>query len=233
MKDVGDLARQFVNAQQLIGRKGLIPPGENDTPELKAAWRKGLGVPDAPDGYKIARPENMPAELWRDDQAAAWAKVAHEVGLTPAQERAIRGWQATQVTQRAQALGDEGKRLEAELRHEWGGDYDGQMALADRAIQQMGFGQHVLQQLRMAGVAADALRGFAKVGAMLGEDDLIGSGGGARGQMTGAEIDREISALRSDPAYMSRSDRKAHEAAVNRMRQLQEMKHPLSERGVR
>lgn len=233
VKDVSDLARQFVNAQSLIGRKGLIPPKDGDAPELQAAWRKGLGVPDDPAGYKIERPAELPEQLWQADQAQAWGKLAHEVGLTPAQERKIREWQLGQVSGRVQELNQTGQKLEAELRHEWGGDYDGQMQLADRAIKEMGFGADVLQQLRMAGVAADALRGFAKIGAMLGEDQLIGAGAGSRGAMSMAELDREIAAVRSDPAYMSRADRRAHEAAVNRMQQLQEMKHTLAARGVR
>jgi hypothetical protein len=233
VKDVNDLARQFVNAQQLIGRKGLIPPKETDAPELQAAWRKGLGVPDDPGGYKIERPKELPEPLWQADQAQAWGKLAHEVGLTPAQEKKIRDWQLGQVSGRVQQLNQTGQKLEAELRHEWGGDYDGQMQLADRAIKEMGFGAEVLQQLRLAGVAADALRGFAKIGALMGEDQLIGGNAGSRGAMSMADIEREIGTLRRDPNYMSRTDRRAHEAAVARMQQLQQMKHTLAERGVR
>lgn len=233
VKDVSDLARQFVNAQSLIGRKGLIPPKEGDAPELQAAWRKGLGVPDDPAGYKIERPAELPEQMWQADQAQAWGQLAHKVGLTPAQERAIRDWQLGQVAGRVQSMNQSGQKLEAELRHEWGGDYDGQMKLADRAIQEMGFGAEVLQHLRMAGVAADALRGFAKIGALLGEDQLIGAGAGSRGAMSITEIDREITTLRTDPNYMSRQNRRAHEAAVARMQQLQEMKHTLQQRTVR
>lgn len=233
VKDVSDLARQFVNAQSLIGRKGLIPPKDGDAPELQAAWRKGLGVPDEPAGYKIERPADMPEQMWQAGQAQAWGQLAHKVGLTPAQERAIREWQLGQVSGRVAALNQSGQKLESELRHEWGGDYDGQMKLADRAIQEMGFGAEVLQHLRMAGVAADALRGFAKIGALLGEDALIGAGSGSRGAMSAVEIDREIATLRNDPNYMSRQDRRAHEAAIARMQQLQEMKHTLAGRAVR
>jgi hypothetical protein len=233
VRDVADLARQFVNAQTMIGRKGAIPPKEGDAPQVVEAWRKAIGVPPDPAGYKIERPANVPEPLWQADQAQAWGKLAHDVGLTPAQEAKIREWQLGNVAGRVAALNQAGQRLEAELRHEWGGDYDGQMKLADRAIQEMGFGAEVLQQLRLAGVAADALRGFAKIGAMLGEDQLIGAGGGSRGAMSAAELDREIATLRNDPAYMSRSDRRAHEAATSRMRALQEMKHTLQQRGVR
>jgi hypothetical protein len=233
VRDVSDLARQFVNAQSLIGRKGLIPPKEGDAPELRSAWRKGLGVPDDPAGYKIERPADVPEQMWQADQAQAWGQLAHEVGLTPAQERAIRDWQLGQVSGRVAALNQSGQKLESELRHEWGGDYDGQMKLANRAIQELGFGAEVLQHLRMAGGAADALRGFAKIGALLGEDALIGAGSGSRGAMSAVEIDREIATLRSDPHYMSRQDRRAHEAAVARMQQLQEMKHTLQQRTVR
>lgn len=233
VKDVSDLARQFVNAQALIGRKGLIPPKDGDAPELQAAWRRGLGVPDDPAGYKIERPAELPEQMWQADQAQAWGQLAHQVGLTPAQERAIREWQLGQVSGRVATLNQAGQKLESELRHEWGGDYDGQMQLADRAIQEMGFGAEVLQHLRMAGVAANALRGFAKIGALLGEDALIGAGSGSRGAMSAVDIDREIATLRNDPHYMSRQDRRAHEAATARMRQLQEMKHTLQQRAVR
>ncbi len=61
-------------------------PGENATPEDHVAFRKALGIPEAPDGYKIERPKDMPKDMVYDEMLEkAFRETSHKLGLSPAQ----------------------------------------------------------------------------------------------------------------------------------------------------
>jgi hypothetical protein len=139
-----ELLRGLGNAQKLIGqRPGVKPPGPDAKPEEVAAWRKALGIPDAPDGYQIAKPEKLPEGVnWSDDDAKAFTAKAHEIGLTPAQVTAL-----TEFDIQRQAAGTtKGKgEIEAyiakqreELKASWGGDYENNLARAAKTAEFLG-----------------------------------------------------------------------------------------------
>ncbi|NCD17289.1 MAG: hypothetical protein EOL91_08230 [Actinobacteria bacterium] len=67
IKSPDDLFKQFANTQKLLGKKGIIVPGEKATPEEIGAFHKALGVPDTEDGYEFGVPEGM--ELTEQDKA--------------------------------------------------------------------------------------------------------------------------------------------------------------------
>ncbi len=60
-KDADTFFKFVDNQNTLVGRKGLIIPGENATPEEVAAFRKGIGVPDKEDDYEFTPIEELKA----------------------------------------------------------------------------------------------------------------------------------------------------------------------------
>lgn len=61
-------------------------PGEKSTPEDHAAFRKALGIPEAPDGYKLDRPKDMPEGMEYDELLEkTFRETAHKLDLTPTQ----------------------------------------------------------------------------------------------------------------------------------------------------
>lgn len=85
--DVESLAKSYQGLEQLMGKKAqaILPPNEKSTPEEIAAFRKALGVPDSPEGYGIAKPQDLPEGVsWDDNVAKSVAEVAHKHNIPAA-----------------------------------------------------------------------------------------------------------------------------------------------------
>jgi hypothetical protein len=177
-----DLLKGYVEAEKMIGRKGVQIPGENATPEEQAAFRAALGVPDAPDAYGLKAPEGVPAEVWSDDAAKAFAAKAHEAGLTTAQAQAVAGWWAGTVAEQAKAAEDAAvaarEEATAAMKTEWGGQFNAKLDLAKRALDQFG-GKAVAEIMTDTGLGnhPDVVRMFARIGEAIAEDKPAGMGG--------------------------------------------------------
>jgi hypothetical protein len=84
--DVESMAKGFNGLEQLLGKKAhaIIPPNEKSTPEEIAEYRKAIGVPDSPDGYKL-KPEQLPDGVtWDDSVAKRAAELAHRHNIPAA-----------------------------------------------------------------------------------------------------------------------------------------------------
>lgn len=193
--DVTALAKAHVEAQALIGRKGLIVPKAEDPPAVHAAYRAALGVPEKPEDYALAAPEGIPEGVWNADGAAAFAAEAHKHGLTPAQAQGLAAWWAQTEAGKAQAAAQgieaDGRPMETHLREEWGAAYDAKVEAAKRAAKDFGASPAILDALEAKVGGAEMLRFFAKLGEATGEDRPAGMGTGrAGGGDPKAELDR-------------------------------------------
>ena len=144
--NVTDLARGYVNAQRLIGKKGVIVPDEKSTPEQIAEFRKALDVPEKPEEYEV-KPQNIPEGLqWNDDLAKPFIEIAHKHNASKglmkelAQKfqdmesaRVQAGWEMAQAEKRQRY--EEGVRT---LQNAWGGEMPKQIELVQRAAAKYG-----------------------------------------------------------------------------------------------
>jgi hypothetical protein len=174
-----DLLKGYFEAEKMIGRKGVQIPGENATPEEHAAFRAALGVPDAPDAYGLKAPEGVPAEVWSDDAAKAFAGEAHKLGLTPAQAQGIAAWWAGSMAQQMASVGLEpdGRTWEDVLKTEWGTSFDAKLDLAKRAVKEFGADAATLEAFEAKAGGAALMRMFARIGEKVAEDKPAGMGG--------------------------------------------------------
>lgn len=74
-KSIGEVWKAYGELEGKLG-KAVFVPGENATDEEKAAYRKSIGVPESPEGYKI---KGLP-----ESTAKEFAAFAHSKGI-PAQ----------------------------------------------------------------------------------------------------------------------------------------------------
>ena len=126
-----DLAKAFIETKGLVGKK-LEAPGEGATPEQIAAWRKTVGAPEKPEGYrgdaKTLKPEGLPDELWNGDAEGKFLDIAHRHHLPPAAVKEILGFYGQSLLDTAKAgEADAAKLVEAEtakLRQSWGADFE-------------------------------------------------------------------------------------------------------------
>lgn len=65
------------------------PEGDAATPEAWKAYYEARNLPVDPAGYGLARPADFPETLWNDTEAAGYAKLFHELELTPDQVKAL------------------------------------------------------------------------------------------------------------------------------------------------
>lgn len=176
-----DLAKGYLEAEKLIGKKGVIMPGDNATPEEMKQFHAALGVPDTVEGYDLKAPEGLPEGVWNEEAAKGFAAKAHELGLTPKQVREIAAWQAQNVAgamQRAE-LEPDGRTWEQALRDDWGTSYDANMETARRAAKEFGDEASLTKLGDRIGDAA-LVRMFQRIGAKVAEDAPAGMGGAAR-----------------------------------------------------
>ena len=71
---VNELAKSYVNARSLIGRKNGIPDFETASDEVIGSFKESLGAPKTIDGYKIDLPEGFT----KDDSFDAFLGSIHK-----------------------------------------------------------------------------------------------------------------------------------------------------------
>lgn len=236
IKDLDGLAKGYLHAQKLIGRdpKSVLPiPAADD----QAAWSEvyaKLGRPEAPEKY--AFPDVKLPEGLAIDQTlqTGFAKVAHDLGLSQAQAEKLYGWynSATGEMFTGQQLRINEARTQAEhaLKSEWGAAFDKNIQLASLAVDHYG-GEELRAALPAEMQNNPALvKMFAKLGAQLSEDGVLGkSAGGFGDALSPGEAQQQISAKQADPKFMSDyMDKRApgHAAAVETMQRLYQFAHP-------
>jgi len=169
-----DLAKSYRHLEQTLGKKANATyiPDPDAKPEEIAAYRKKIGVPETPEGYKIA-PEKLPEGVtWSEELVKPYAAIAHKYNIP---EAALKELAAANVQQEALRLTETMGLLEAELKQgeetlkkDWGADFQKNINIATRAIQTVG-GNLQSPGLRDPGVVTIIQR----LAAQLSDDKLI------------------------------------------------------------
>jgi hypothetical protein len=207
IKDLPGLVKSYVNAQKLVGRDKIALPGENAKPEEWAEVWKRLGRPETPEGYKLAKPSDLPKDFpFQEQIIQGFSKTAHELGLTPAQVTGLYKWylqgevDAWTGMQRDQAQGVQA--AETALRKEYGSAYEERVDAAKKILAQFG-SQELLQQLETSGLGNNPLlvKFLANVAGQFSEDTLKGMGKSRFNIKTPEEARADIAALKADKAF--------------------------------
>lgn len=140
-KTLPDLVKSLRHFQQVASGKldGMVKiPGEDATPEEKAAFYKARGVPEDPTGYEIQKPEGELAEYYNEDQVQAFAKEAHEKGLSKDEVSWLVNYQLGKAKEAAEAEAAEGRAFLEErdkiLRTAFGNQVDVEVNNAKRVL---------------------------------------------------------------------------------------------------
>jgi len=151
-KSFDGLVKGFKNAEALLGKKALNPdsvmvPNEGSTEFEIEQYRKAVGVPESSTAYEIA-PENMPEGLeWNDEVAGFWQGKFHELGVGQDQAaqiaQAYSDFTGIQLDQAHETLAtrdaEHMESLRAEVKKEWGANYDQNMQKAVNMAEVAGF----------------------------------------------------------------------------------------------
>ena len=175
-----ELAQAHIDLRKQLSSK-LEVPKEDSSDEVKANFRKQLGVPETSEAYEM--PEGLIEE--GDDAATAlvdmFRPIAHEANLS-------NDGFAKMVQQMNEAI-EQGENNviseivkgresgEHQLKTDWGPDYDGNVELSQRAVRDLGgegvstlCNDTILKDGSKLGDHPDMVRFFAKLGRQMNED---------------------------------------------------------------
>lgn len=195
---VAKLGKQLHAQEKLLGNAIRIP-GKDATPEERNAFLNKLGRPETADKYAFSVPKDMPEELPYDGEAAkAYAKEAHELGLSQEQASKLHDWFIQSQTATVKGFGEQQLAQKTEkakaavktLEAEWG-PIDGETAkanlqFADRVLAEAE--PETLADLQAFGIigpnkeifSAPLAKLFAKVGAAIYREGSILKGDNTR-----------------------------------------------------
>ncbi len=235
-KDIGGLAKSYVEAQKMIGGSIRIPK-EDAKPEEWDAFYAKLGRPAKVEEYGVRPPEQMPDGVtWNSGLTDWFLKSAHSAGLSKTQAtKIIKEWNERESSQAHEMVKDIGGQI-AKLKDSWGDQFEGRVELGIRGIERLlpkedadkfkelmdktGLGNHpVLLKLAY------------EVGKMLKEDGYI-IGDGAGGALSAQGILDKIASIRADKAHpFNDLKNPGHQKAVDEMKHLYDLAYPPKGRG--
>lgn len=230
LKTDKDLWGKLANLNSLAGRKALAPLGANATPEEVAAHnqvlRAVLGVPEKPDGYGFARPQDFPEEAWNDERAKKAMAIMHEGNVSPAVAQKLLalqldGWKEDvagqqKYVQEFYAQQDQAFREDLQKN---GLDYDRTMSLIERVANQFGIAKDDV--LLKNATVRNLMR---QVGTAMGEHKFVGGESGASGIKSNRAMADDIVHNKQNPEYAAYWDAShaKHGEAVQKVQALYE-----------
>jgi len=223
-----DALRALVGAQDLIGKKGIIPPDENSSKEEWDSFHAELGRPESADKYTLPEIEGLPEGLPMDENLTndfkAWA---HEAGLNQKQVDLVYGKYQTSMATMFNGM-EEAKvaardEAETDLRKEWGKAYPEKKAIVDKLIKHAS--EKELAFFTEHGNDPRLVSFFARVGGKMGEDQLGGTPKGLT--KTPDEAQAEILRIKADMTHpFNLEDSPERPMAMQHMNDLYALAHP-------
>jgi hypothetical protein len=227
-----ELMRGHANASKLIGQKSTLKaPAPDAKPEEVAKWNEQvrgiLGIPATPEEYKIAKPDKLPEGLtWNEAEVGEFAKLAHSLNIPPAAAQKLVEFDAQRMAKLNQTgaakLDEFVKSQEAELRKDWGAEFEVNLGKAAKAAQLAGFD---LNDSELAN-NAKFVKAMLTVSNLIKPDALVGNdkAGLVMDGKAQAEDIRRNSANPWHAAYMGKEGPARQQEAAALMMRLQGVK---------
>ena len=226
IKDVGNLARSYVNAQRLIG-SDKVPLPKNPTEEDLDNIYSRLGRPETAAGYEVPVDGNVITE----EIATQYADIAHSLRLTPQQAQGVLDYYKSSVEQSSQGLHEQAEKqaeqTALELQKEWGSAFESKVTAAKDIVEQFGGGD-LLQMKLDDGTLVGNHPAFIKAFAAMGDfkntvtsEDTV-SDNARTSNFTPAMAQQEVDAIMNDKthSYWNRKDPIGRQRAIDRMQEL-------------
>ncbi len=205
-KDLDGVTKALRSAEQAIHDSGRVKiPGEGASEEEVAAFRKTIGVPDDAKGYELPQPkgedgEPVPLNTAMLERVAA---AAHKAGIPKGALEAV-------LSEEVQAQLDEHNAQESEISQraaahvkKWGKEADDKLAAVDNALSALGLNKEKSLAIRAAIGPEEALDMFARLGAGLSEDRMVG-GDKRRFGISASEAQAEMDKLKTDGEFQKK-----------------------------
>jgi len=208
----------------MIGRD-KIPMPTNDS-EFQDVYKR-LGRPEDATGYELNLPETPEGYQVNESLMNGFKEQALKAGLNPTQASDLFNWYMGESIGSMSADQAENHKsfeeAEAQLKTDWGGAYDKNLVIANRAVKEFG-GEELQKHLQEINLDNDPilLKAFNHAGKMIMEDGQLDGNGLPVGESP-AELDAKIGEIMSNPAYTNAND-PTHKGLVAQVQALMEKK---------
>ena len=254
-KDVNDVIKSYTNMETLVGRSVRIPADDASeeakseflgkiaeidgvivkpiTDEDKDKFYNKLGRPETPDNYDLQG--LIDEELSKDipnlsEEISEFLPVAHSLGLTQEQTKALLGYRLESVKDQVNNMKDSQVKSQEALKHMWGEDFGNrQMAATTAAKMYAEKYPEAMKDLEtsVAGSNPVVLNMLAEIGKNIHEQGHAGTASVKFG-MTPEEADNKIAEKKSDSGFMDaylHNNHPNHYRAVSEMEKLYQIRN--------
>ena len=211
--DINGLLKSYNESQSYIGGAVKIPT-DKSTDEERSAFYAKLGRPASADKYEWQPPEGISVEGVTDGEFKKFKDLAFAAGLSNKQLGAVMGGWSEIVkslqAKQTQFLSDQSAATTAELKKEWGDEYQQKFDLTMKKLDSLGIRKH----LEASGMLTpEIVKGFYGMISSKEETAMRGA--------TGDDGDNvvRIAALKSNPAYLN-SSHPEHGAVIRELNSL-------------
>jgi hypothetical protein len=230
-KGVSDLVKAYAHMEKMIGAdKIVVPQKGTKIADMKDVFNK-IGLPMKPEEYEVDLAPDVKKET-DENFMKAFKKVAFDLSILPEQAKGLVEWFSkssaeafkTQTKQVVDALNE---RMD-KLKSEWGKAFPENVAKAKAAVHEF-FDEDDKKYFKSIGMNENPtfIKAMAKVGALLSEDKIKGSGDTGSGALTPSQALEKLKEIRSnirhpyyDGAHVD------HISAKKEVRALYEMAYP-------
>jgi len=203
-KSLEGMARQYINAQKMIGKDKIGLLGDNPTEAEKNEFYKTLGRPDTPEDYNLKRPDDFPEELFSADRASKAQELFHKIGLTSKQAAELMDFDLQNTLQSYQNIQNdiEANRQETEnaCYTKYGNAWPQRKQFANVTILEGANGDEELHAriVKQFGSNLDFIEMAANIGSKFAEHGMVT----ATNIPTPASIQEQIDELIATPEYI-------------------------------
>ena len=198
---VDKLAKSYVHAVRKLGVPSdeLVRMPKDATPEQLSEVYERLGRPNSPEEYVL----DSQSEL-----SGKYKELAHNLGLNQQQAQALHDWYNETIGSQEQVSQQMAEQQQVEwlqdLQREWGGDFNRNTDLAQRAFKKFA-DESAVQALNETGLGNHPalVKMFSQIGRMLAEDGSLQSAESMEfGVMSPTMAQGEINTLMNNGDFM-------------------------------
>ena len=132
-KGIGDLAKGFVETKKLVGQSLRAPAADASDEEWSKYYKAG-GMPNAPEEYKFALPEDFKLTPAEEKEIK---DTAYRMGLNGKQAQKLVDLQAQGMAEMRKAEREELAKTDKTYREKWGANYERNKAIVARTIEKI------------------------------------------------------------------------------------------------
>ena len=196
-----EMAKGLINQASLIGKKGLVRPGEDATKEEWNNFYNSIGRPETADSYEYKAIEGAPDA--DPERLSAFKEFSHSKGFTQEQFNDLIEYQYNQevaVKEQLEAQAEEEAKItKNDLMKEWGPKFDDNLRVANKIADKLGLTDLLIK------VGADnnkeVISKLYDLSSQFGEATFTGDT-----SVMGGGFESQIKAIKSDPAWDNPGD---------------------------